>query len=264
MSDTEGLTDDQLERIYSFGVLVKQAHVEATKAMKRFPQPNYVISKIAEEAGEVVKAAQSYSAPRWSAPFWMAGKRKRGGQSSRSLPLMVGALSLMQAAGKRITLNRIGFFQKLADTATPATCFGCGKLGERSGLRTSQCRSGNARLSIGPTCHRAAQIVRANGQPTRAVVQKCQSGAHQSTCRAGPAASRSKSKASASSGCRILLRRMPLLRADLKAIQTLIAFLDALAIKTLAGRGLHKRGKTSTAPAPGTITPGCGWWRLKG
>lgn len=57
MSDTEGLTDDQLERIYSFGVLVRQAHVEATKAMKRFPQPNYVISKIAEEAGEVVKAA---------------------------------------------------------------------------------------------------------------------------------------------------------------------------------------------------------------
>jgi len=57
MSDTETSTDDQLERIYSFGVLVGQAHVEATKAMKRFPQPNYVISKIAEEAGEVVKAA---------------------------------------------------------------------------------------------------------------------------------------------------------------------------------------------------------------
>jgi phosphoribosyl-ATP pyrophosphohydrolase len=49
--------DDQLERIYSFGVLVRQAHAEAAKAMKRFPQPNYVISKIAEEAGEVVKAA---------------------------------------------------------------------------------------------------------------------------------------------------------------------------------------------------------------
>jgi phosphoribosyl-ATP pyrophosphohydrolase len=57
MSDTEGLTDDQMERIYSFGVLVRRAHIEATKAMKRFPQPNYVISKIAEEAGEVVKAA---------------------------------------------------------------------------------------------------------------------------------------------------------------------------------------------------------------
>jgi phosphoribosyl-ATP pyrophosphohydrolase len=50
-------TEDQLERIYSFGVLVRRAHFEATKAMKCFPQPNYVISKIAEEAGEVVKAA---------------------------------------------------------------------------------------------------------------------------------------------------------------------------------------------------------------
>ncbi|NJL70363.1 MAG: hypothetical protein HC888_01535 [Candidatus Competibacteraceae bacterium] len=30
---------------------------EAEKAMRKFPQPNYVISKVAEEAGEVVKAA---------------------------------------------------------------------------------------------------------------------------------------------------------------------------------------------------------------
>lgn len=33
------------------------AHLEAVAAMKAFPQPNYVISKVAEEAGEVVKAA---------------------------------------------------------------------------------------------------------------------------------------------------------------------------------------------------------------
>lgn len=31
--------------------------VEAEKAMRKFPQPNYVISKVAEEVGEVVKAA---------------------------------------------------------------------------------------------------------------------------------------------------------------------------------------------------------------
>ena len=41
----------------SFGDLVAAAYVEAAKAMHKFPQPNYVISKIAEEAGEVVKAA---------------------------------------------------------------------------------------------------------------------------------------------------------------------------------------------------------------
>lgn len=37
--------------------LIASARVEAEKAMRKFPQPNYVISKIAEEAGEVVKAA---------------------------------------------------------------------------------------------------------------------------------------------------------------------------------------------------------------
>ena len=37
--------------------LVAEAITEAEKAMRKFPQPNYVISKVAEEAGEVVKAA---------------------------------------------------------------------------------------------------------------------------------------------------------------------------------------------------------------
>lgn len=48
----------------SAGVTVKPlaelfaaAEAEAMKAMRKFPQPNYVISKVAEEAGEVVKAA---------------------------------------------------------------------------------------------------------------------------------------------------------------------------------------------------------------
>lgn len=40
-----------------FTALVVEAAVEAEKAMRKFPQPNYVISKFAEEAGEVVKAA---------------------------------------------------------------------------------------------------------------------------------------------------------------------------------------------------------------
>lgn len=41
----------------SFAALVVEAMAEAEKAMTKFPQPNYVISKFAEEAGEVVKAA---------------------------------------------------------------------------------------------------------------------------------------------------------------------------------------------------------------
>jgi len=40
-----------------FDCLVLDALAEAMKAMRKFPQPNYVISKVAEEAGEVVKAA---------------------------------------------------------------------------------------------------------------------------------------------------------------------------------------------------------------
>lgn len=37
--------------------LCLDAYAEAERAMRKFPQPNYVISKVAEEAGEVVKAA---------------------------------------------------------------------------------------------------------------------------------------------------------------------------------------------------------------
>lgn len=41
----------------SFYALVIDGIEEAERAMRKFPQPNYVISKVAEEAGEVVKAA---------------------------------------------------------------------------------------------------------------------------------------------------------------------------------------------------------------
>lgn len=40
-----------------WGDFIKSAVPEADKAMRKYPQPNYVISKVAEEAGEVVKAA---------------------------------------------------------------------------------------------------------------------------------------------------------------------------------------------------------------
>ena len=40
-----------------FQALVADAMAEASRAMAKFPQPNYVISKFAEESGEVVKAA---------------------------------------------------------------------------------------------------------------------------------------------------------------------------------------------------------------
>lgn len=46
-----------IEHDKSFHRMIAEAIDEAERAMIRFPQPNYVISKIAEEAGEVVKAA---------------------------------------------------------------------------------------------------------------------------------------------------------------------------------------------------------------
>ncbi|HGM4738257.1 TPA: hypothetical protein ACKPXW_000256 [Serratia marcescens] len=39
-----------------FGELVKKARSAADKAMRKFPQPNYVLNKVAEESGEVIKA----------------------------------------------------------------------------------------------------------------------------------------------------------------------------------------------------------------
>lgn len=44
-----------LETLF-FELIVDGIH-EAEKAMKKYPQPNYVITKFAEESGEVVKAA---------------------------------------------------------------------------------------------------------------------------------------------------------------------------------------------------------------
>jgi hypothetical protein len=43
--------------VNSFLELIVDAIAEAERAMRKFPQPNYVISKYAEESGEVVKAA---------------------------------------------------------------------------------------------------------------------------------------------------------------------------------------------------------------
>lgn len=39
------------------GLLLADAITEAQNAARKYPQPNYLISKVAEEAGEVVKAA---------------------------------------------------------------------------------------------------------------------------------------------------------------------------------------------------------------
>lgn len=47
---------DPVQQAAGWGDLIASAVVEAEKAMQKFPQPNYVISKFAEEAGEVVKA----------------------------------------------------------------------------------------------------------------------------------------------------------------------------------------------------------------
>ncbi|WP_250134104.1 hypothetical protein [Citrobacter europaeus] len=47
-----------------FASLVAMARVSADKAMRKFPQPNYVLLKVAEEAGEVVQAGVHYAEKR--------------------------------------------------------------------------------------------------------------------------------------------------------------------------------------------------------
>ncbi|TCL06851.1 hypothetical protein [Sodalis ligni] len=44
-----------------FASLVSRARVSADKAMRKYPQPNYVLLKVAEEAGEVVQAGVHYA-----------------------------------------------------------------------------------------------------------------------------------------------------------------------------------------------------------
>lgn len=44
-----------------FASLVSKARTSADKAMVKFPQPNYVLLKVAEEAGEVVQAGVHYA-----------------------------------------------------------------------------------------------------------------------------------------------------------------------------------------------------------
>lgn len=53
--------DKALEETDYFGSLVVKARESAAKAAKKFPQPNYVTLKIAEEAGEVVRGAVHYA-----------------------------------------------------------------------------------------------------------------------------------------------------------------------------------------------------------
>jgi len=44
-----------------FSSLVAMGKIAAEKAMRKYPQPNYVLLKVAEEAGEVVQAAVHYA-----------------------------------------------------------------------------------------------------------------------------------------------------------------------------------------------------------
>lgn len=44
-----------------FASLVAAARVRADKAMSKYPQPNYVLNKVAEESGEVIKAVIHYT-----------------------------------------------------------------------------------------------------------------------------------------------------------------------------------------------------------
>ncbi len=56
-ADVEGQPTGKEMSASDFDGLILDGIAEGLKAMRKYPQPNYVISKVAEEAGEVVKAA---------------------------------------------------------------------------------------------------------------------------------------------------------------------------------------------------------------
>lgn len=51
------MSEPQMNGVGDWYDLVEEGVAEAYRAMRKYPQPNYVISKFAEESGEVVKAA---------------------------------------------------------------------------------------------------------------------------------------------------------------------------------------------------------------
>lgn len=51
------MSEVQMNGVGDWYDLVEDGIAEAYRAMRKFPQPNYVISKFAEESGEMVKAA---------------------------------------------------------------------------------------------------------------------------------------------------------------------------------------------------------------
>lgn len=51
---------NSMEKDDYFASLVAMARVAADRAMKKFPQPNYVLTKVSEEHGEVIKAVVHY------------------------------------------------------------------------------------------------------------------------------------------------------------------------------------------------------------
>lgn len=56
-----------------FSRLVAAARERAEKAMRKFPQPNYVLNKVAEESGEVIKAVIHYTEGRED---WLSVERE--------------------------------------------------------------------------------------------------------------------------------------------------------------------------------------------
>jgi len=61
LTDKERILRILLDANDYFGSLVSHARRSAEKASVKFPQPNYVTLKIAEEAGEVVRGAVHYA-----------------------------------------------------------------------------------------------------------------------------------------------------------------------------------------------------------
>lgn len=105
LTPTSALADvrDEVDELFY------DAREEAQKAMRKFTQPNYVISKVAEEAGEVVKAAIHCAEGR-ETPENVAGEIKQAiamlirlyveGDQVHGLPPVAAAIRARKEAGE--------------------------------------------------------------------------------------------------------------------------------------------------------------------
>ncbi|WP_236708971.1 hypothetical protein [Pantoea ananatis] len=104
-----------------FDNLVEQARPRAEKAMVKFPQPNYVLNKVAEESGEVIKAVIHYT----------EGRETWANVETELIDNLAMLIRLVKEGDQVIGFTPPAEVQRLNATAQPVSDAACDVLSER-------------------------------------------------------------------------------------------------------------------------------------